>query len=68
MADSFPLFLQQLSGAGHEFGRATQVPVGARNIDMAKIRRERRQLALHVFSRAIPAQQGLDRESMAEVV
>ncbi|XEN34812.1 hypothetical protein M728_005473 (plasmid) [Ensifer sp. WSM1721] len=52
----------------HQFWRGGQVPVGVANIGMAEEGRENRQFAFHVFTSAMPVDQGLDGETVTKIM
>lgn len=52
----------------HQFRRGGQVPIGVANIGMPEEGRENRQLAFHIFARAMPVDQGLDGETVTKIM
>src|SRR5258708_38872146 len=63
-----PSFFQLLAGRSQQFGSAGRVPIGVSNVGMPEIGGQDRQASFGVFAVAIPAQQRLDRKTVAKVV
>ena len=59
-----------LAGGGQreQFRGGRQIPVGGGWFAVPEVGRQRRDLGLHVLAGAIPAEQGADREGVAQVV
>jgi thioredoxin reductase len=53
---------------GHQLRRCLQIPVRVGGVDMAEIRRQFGQLALHIDPCSIPGDQGQSREPMTQVL
>jgi len=59
---------QAVSRELHELRNGFEIPVRVGGMDMAEIRRELRQFAVHIEPSSIPSDQGLRCEAMAQIL
>ncbi|GAA0981711.1 hypothetical protein GCM10009555_050310 [Acrocarpospora macrocephala] len=62
------MVFQPLRGQGEQFGCGLEIPVGRLGPGVTEEGRKDRQAGGNVDTGAIPADQGVDRESVAQVV